>query len=126
MIELPSLISATGVPQRTRRATLSRLVDGSTALLLVVIAGLIITLALLILFHHNLNATKGYRLRSLELVRKRLITEKEALNMDIARSQSLRILEQDPQLLSMKKSSKILYIEGESVATRSSIVQQLQ
>lgn len=89
------------------------MVHSSTALLLFVIATLIVVLAFLILFHHNVNATKGYKLRSLEHVRSQLILEQEVLNMQVAKSQSLEILQNDPQILSMRKPGKIRYVQSE-------------
>ena len=97
----------------TRRRSLGRMMNSSTILLLVVIGTLIIVLALLILFHHNLNATKGYRLRSLERVRAELMLEQEVLNMQIAKSQSLDNLKNDPQVQAMLKPKNSKYIQGE-------------
>jgi hypothetical protein len=85
-------------------------------LLLVVIGTLIIVLALLILFHHNLNATKGYRLRTLEHARAQLLLEQEVLNMQIAKSQSLETLQNDPQIQAMQKPKGTKYIEAEATA----------
>ena len=96
-----------------RRSSLNRMMLGSTVLLLAVIGTLIIGLALIILFHNNLNATKGYKLRSLELTRAGLIRDQEDLNMLIAASQSLQFLQSDPQVLAMLKASKVKYVEGE-------------
>ncbi len=102
-----------------RRRSLGRMMRSSTVLLLVVIGTLIILLALLILFHHNLNATKGYRLRSLERVRDDLSLEQETLNMQIAISQSLEHLKNDPQVQAMRKPKTSKYIQGEqSLAER--------
>ena len=84
--------------------------SSSTALLLFVIGTLIIVLALLILFHHNLNATKGYRLRSLEHERGQFLLQQEVLNMQIATSQSLEVLQKDPQVLSMQKPKSPTFI----------------
>ena len=89
------------------------MMSSSTVLLLFVIGTLIIGLALLILFHHNMNATKGYRLRSLEHARSDLLLEQEVLNMQIAKSQSLQALESDPQVRSMEKPTKPRYIQGD-------------
>ncbi len=96
-----------------RRRSLGRMMSSSTVLLLFVIGTLIIGLALLILFHHNMNATKGYRLRSLEHARSDLLLEQEVLNMQIAKSQSLQALESDPQVRSMEKPTKPRYIQGD-------------
>jgi len=85
----------------------------STVLLLVVIGALIILLALLILFHHNLNATKGYKLRTLEHARAQLLLEQEVLSMQIAMSQSLATLQNDPLVASMQKPRGTKYIQSE-------------
>ena len=85
----------------------------STALLLTVIGTLIIVLALLILFHHNLNATKGYKLRTLERARSQLLLEQEVLNMQIAKSQSLDTLQTDVQVQAMLKPIKPKYVKGD-------------
>ena len=97
-----------------RRHSLGRLMTSSTALLLSVIGTLIIVLALLILFHHNVNATKGYKLRTLEHARSQLLLEQEVLNMQIAKSQSLETLQNDPQILVMEKPVKPKYVKGDT------------
>ncbi len=97
-----------------RRHSLGRLMSSSTVLLLAVIGTLIIVLALLILFHHNLNATKGYKLRSLEFQRSQLLLEQEVLNMQVAKSQSLLVLQEDPQVKTMLKLTKPKYVEGDA------------
>ena len=99
-----------------RRHSLRHLMESSTALLLVVIATLIIVLALLILFHHNVNATKGYRLRTLEHARTQLILEEEYVNMEIAKSQSLETIKNDPQVQAMKKPIKPKYVQSTPVS----------
>ncbi len=115
---MSSAVTATSLSSFTsqRRYSLGRLMNSSTMLLLVVIGTLIIVLALLILFHHNLNATKGYRLRSLEHARGQLMLEQEVLNMQIAKSQSLDALKNDPQVEGMLKPKNPKYIQGESSA----------
>ncbi len=109
-ISFPSLPSALSVP---RRHSLGRLMTSSTALLLTVIGALIIVLALLILFHHNLNATKGYKLRTLERARSELLLEQEVVNMQIAKSNSLQSLQSDPQIQLMQKPTKPKYVQSE-------------
>lgn len=93
-----------------RRNSLGRLVTGSTMLLLCTIGALIIVLALLILFHQNMNATKGYRLRSLEHVRNQLLLQQEILNMEIAKAQSIAVLQMDSKIQTMTKATKPKYI----------------
>ena len=94
-----------------RRATLGRMVTQSTALLMICIGTLILTLALLILFHENANATKGYNLRKLENQRSILLLEQEVLNMQIAQSQALEHLQQDPVIQAMVPTNKLKYIQ---------------
>jgi hypothetical protein len=95
-----------------RRVSLERMIESSTALLLTAIGALIVGLALLILFHHNLNATKGYNLRSLEFARSQLLLEQELLNMELAKSQSLETLQSDKQVQVMVRPRRPVYIEG--------------
>jgi hypothetical protein len=64
------------------------MVSQSTALLMICIGALILVLALLILFHENANATKGYNLRKLESQRSLLLLKQEVLNMQIAEAQA--------------------------------------
>lgn len=118
---IASLPAALSVP---RRHSLGRLMSSSTVLLLVVIGTLIIVLALLILFHHNLNATKGYKLRSLEHARTQLLLEQEILNMQIANSQSLASLENDPQIAVMQKPVKPRYIRSDQTAVAEQVSTQ--
>ena len=83
------------------RASLGRMVNQSTVLLMTCIGGLILLLALLILFHENANATKGYSLRRLESERAVLVLEEETLNMQISEAQSLESLQGDPLIQKM-------------------------
>ncbi len=85
----------------------------STTLLLFTIGTLIIGLALLILFHQNTNATKGYTLRSLEVTRSQLLIQDETLNTEIANAQSLATLQTDPSVKSMIKPVKPVYVSTE-------------
>jgi hypothetical protein len=82
-------------------------------LLLCTIGALIIVLALLILFHQNLNATKGYRLRSLEHVRNQLLLQQEILNMEIAKAQSLAVLQADSKIQAMTKATKPKFVTSD-------------
>ncbi len=118
MLFLQPTLSGQNSTQTVRRHSLGRLMHSSTALLLFVVAALIIILAFLILFHHNLNATKGYKLRSLEHARSQLILEQEVLNMQIAKSQSLETLQSDPQILAMKKPGKVNYAQSNNKASK--------
>ena len=108
MFAFSFLQPASGIPQR---ASLGRLVTQSTALLMVCIGTLILGLALLILFHENANATKGYNLRKLENQRSLLLLEQEVLNMQIAEAQALEHLQQDALIQAMIPMSKLQYIQ---------------
>ena len=95
------------------RLSLGRLVNQSTMLLMVSIGSLILVLALLILFHQNANATKGYQLRTLERERSRLLLDEEVLKMQIAQSQALKKLENDTFIQSMIVIKNPLYSKDE-------------
>ncbi len=95
------------------------MVNQSTVLLMGSVGGLILLLALMILFHENANATKGYSLRRLESERTVLVLEQETLNMQIAEAQALDSLQSDGQIQNMKPYTKPQYIqEDPSVAYR--------
>lgn len=81
---------------------------------MVSIGSLILLLALLILFHENANATKGYRLRKLEQQRSQLLLEEEVLNMQIAEQQALEQLQRDKRIQAMVAVKKPLYTTPES------------
>ncbi len=89
------------------------MINQSTALLMTCIGALILVLALLILFHENANATKGYSLRRLETERSVLLLEQEILNMQIAEAQALDHLQEDTQILKMTPYSNPRYVEQE-------------
>ncbi|MCB9808520.1 hypothetical protein H6770_04690 [Candidatus Peribacteria bacterium] len=93
----------------TRRSTLGRQVNQSTVLLMVSIGALILILALLILFHQNSNATKGYLLRNLERERSQLLLEQEVLNMQVAKAQAMEKIESDRQIEAMVPVKKPRY-----------------
>lgn len=84
-----------------KRSSLGRMVNQSTVLLMVSIGALILILALLILFHQNSNATKGYLLRNLERERSQLLLEQEILNMQVAKAQAMEKIESDRQVQTM-------------------------
>lgn len=92
------------------RSSLGKLVDESIVLLMTAIGSLILILALLILFHENANATKGYRLRTLERQRSQLLLEEEVLNMQIAEQQSLDTLQNDPRVQVMQQPRSPVYL----------------
>ncbi len=94
-----------------RRASLGRMVQQSTMLLMLSIGSLILLLALVILFHENANATEGYRLRTLERERNQLHLEREILNMQIAEAQSLENLTKDPKISAMTMPRKPTYVD---------------
>lgn len=70
---------------------------------------IILILALLILFHQNSNATKGYQLRNLERERSQLLLEEEVLNMQVAKAQAMEKIELDRQTQSMIKVKNPIY-----------------
>lgn len=96
-----------------RRQSLGRLVNQSTALLMACIGGLILILALLILFHENANATKGYSLRKLENERSVLLLQQELLNMQMAEAQALENLQNDGQIKRMVPFRVATYVHAE-------------
>jgi len=97
----------------SRRSSLGKMVDQSTVLLMIAIGSLILILALLILFHENANATKGYRLRTLEYERSQLLLEEEVLKMEIAQEQALEKLQNDKKVQSMLQAKNITYVGEE-------------
>ncbi len=102
----------------TKRSSLGKMVDQSTVLLMVVIGSLILILALLILFHENANATKGYQLRTLEHQRSQLLLNEEVQNMQIAEQQALEKLSQDPRIHAMQIPKKIQYVSDPDAPSR--------
>ncbi|HCI03777.1 MAG: hypothetical protein QF755_05435 [Candidatus Peribacteraceae bacterium] len=103
----------------TQRSSLGRLINQSTILLMVAIGSIILMLALLILFHQNANATKGYTLRNLERERSQLLLEEEVLKMQVAKAQALHELEDEPQVQAMVPIKRPRYSEGdETVADK--------
>ena len=90
----------------------------STMLLMVSIGSLILLLALLVLFHQNANATKGYLLRNLERERSKLLLEEEVLNMQVAEAQALEKLEKDKQVEAMVAVRNVLYTEGDTTVAQ--------
>lgn len=107
-------------PPATKRSSLGRLVEQSTILLMTSIGALILLLALLILFHQNANATKGYRLRSLERERSQLMLEQEVLRMRIAQEQSIENLQIDKNIQAMLQNIRPKYVatDGQRFALR--------
>lgn len=78
------------------------------------IGSLILLLALMILFHENANATKGYRLRTLEHERSQLMLESEVLKMQIAQEQALEKLQADPKVEAMKAPKTATYLNADA------------
>ena len=97
-----------------------RIVEQGTILLMVSIGSLILLLALLILFHENANATKGYRLRTLERERSKLLLEQEVVQMQVAEVRALENLRKDKriQLMVVPKGQRYIIEEGSTVAER--------
>lgn len=95
------------------------MVNQSTIILTAAIGAIILMLALLILFHQNANATKGYTLRTLERERSELLLEEEILKMQIAQSQALEQLDSDPLITAMIPVRGASYVEGEQTVAKS-------
>lgn len=98
-------------PLPARRQSLNRMILASTTTLLVATGGLIVLLALMILFNENYNATKGYKLRTLERERSQLLLTEEILKMHIAEAQALETFQSDPKINSMVEPQYPLYLE---------------
>jgi len=98
----------------TSRASLGRMVNQSTILLMVCIGALILLLALFILFHQNATATKGYQLRNLERERSQLLLEEEILNMQVAEAQALHQLSDDSVVQAMVAAKNPQYIQEDT------------
>ncbi len=94
------------------------MVNEGTILLMVAIGAIIIVLALLILFHQNANATKGYLLRTLERERSHLLLEEEVLNMQRAGAQALESMQGDAQVQAMVPAQRPGYAEGETTVAQ--------
>lgn len=106
-------------PPMPRRSSLGRMVEQSTTLLLASIGSLIVVLALLILFHQNATATKGYRLRSLEHERSSLLLKEEVLRMEIAEAQALEELQNDKRIKVMVPVRQSRYMQEEETVAAS-------
>lgn len=98
----------------TRRLSLEAMISQSTVMLMTAIGTLILLLALMILFHENANATKGYRLRTLQHERSALLLEEEVLKMQLATQQSLDTLQQDEQISTMVTPKNIVYLRADA------------
>jgi hypothetical protein len=101
-----------------QRSSLGALVNQSTMLLMVFIGSIILILALLILFHENANATKGYILRTLERERSQLLLEEEVLKMQVAEAQALIQLESERQIQAMIPLRNPAYTEGDATVAQ--------
>lgn len=106
-------------PALPGRASLGRLVNQGTVMLMLAIGSLILLLALLILFHQNATATKGYMLRNLERERSQLLLSEEILNMQVAEAQALHRLAEDPSVQAMVAVKGARYVQQDTtVAVR--------
>ena len=94
------------------------MMSASTVTLLIATGALIIALALLILFNENYNATKGYKLRTLERERSQLLVTEEVLKMRIAEAQALGTFQNDPLILAMVKAKGAEYIKGDTAVAQ--------
>ena len=109
---MPDPIASLSAPPS--RASLGRMVNQSTILLMVCIGSLIFLLALFILFHQNATATKGYQLRNLERERSQLLLEEEILNMQVAEAQALHQLSDDAVVQAMVAVRSPRYIQEDT------------
>ncbi len=107
-----SLFSSSTSSEMPHRLSLGRMVNQSTVLLMACIGSLILILALLILFHENANATKGYDLRNLEADRNGALLEQEVLASQISEAQALNNLQNDQQIQQMIPATKPLYAKA--------------
>lgn len=101
-----------------RKQTLSQRVEASISSLLFVIITLICLLSLAYLAHANKNATKGYALKNMELKRSNLLIQNEVWDMQIAKAQSLEVLQNDPKILAMTKADKPLFIRMDTAIAK--------
>ncbi len=75
--------------------------------------GLLTIISLLLLYYVwilNVNATKWYNIRQLEIEKQNLLMEKEQLDVKIAELESLTTLMQDEDLKNMEKIEKPDYL----------------
>ncbi|MBI5411586.1 hypothetical protein HZA43_00230 [Candidatus Peregrinibacteria bacterium] len=100
------------------KKTLSERVEASISSLVFVIITLICLLSLAYLAHANQNATRGYALRNLELKQSNLAIQNEVWDMQIAKAQSLEIIQKDPKILSMIKADKPLFIRMDTAIVK--------
>jgi len=97
-----------------RSRTLSQKVEvGINALLFVIIA-LVAVISLAYLANANHNATKGYALKNLELKRTNLLTENEVWDMEIAKTQALENVQNDPRIQRMVKANEPMFVRGDT------------
>jgi len=101
-----------------RRMSLGRMMSASMMTLLFATGALIVFLALLILFNENYNATKGYKLRTLERERTQLLLAEELLKMRLAEAQALFTFQSDPQILGMVDSAHPEYLRRDAAVAR--------
>ena len=99
---------------KVRKEPLSHKVEVGVNALSFVIIVLVALISLAYLANSNRNATKGYALKNLELERSQLLTENEVWDMEIARVQALANIQSSPQIKSMVKADKPLFVRGDT------------
>ena len=104
-----------------RRQSLGRMMKASTVTLLIATGALIVLLALFILFNENYNATKGYKLRTLERERSQLLLMEEVLKTRIAEAQALVTFQNDPLILGMVKAKQAEYVRGDTAVAQTEL-----
>jgi len=97
-----------------RKNTLSQKVEVSVNALVFAIIVLVALISLAYLANANRNATKGYALKNLEVERSQLLTENEVWDMEIAQTQALANIQNDPKVKSMVKTDAPLFIRGDT------------
>lgn len=115
---MPSYLFATQNRVPIKKYPLSKRVETSISSLVFVIIALVCLISLAYLAHANKNATKGYSLKNLELKRSNLIVQNEVWDMQIAKAQSLEVLQKDAKIASMIKAEKPLFIRMDTAIAK--------
>jgi len=108
------LINNNNPTTKVRKNTLSQKVEVSVNALVFAIIVLVALISLAYLANANRNATKGYALKNLEVERSQLLTENEVWDMEIAQTQALANIQNDPKVKSMVKTDAPLFIRGDT------------
>lgn len=115
---MSSYLFATNHRDLIRKPTLSQRIEASVSSLVFVVITLVCLISLAYLAHSNQTATQGYALKTLEAKRSNLVIENEVWDMQIAKTQSLAELENDPKIVSMVKAEKPLFIRMDTAIAK--------